>query len=136
VVSQDDLIDAITPLGFEYSARPIYAAAEQAVTRAALQAGRVVIVDRTNRTRALREPWIAIAREAGCKIIAIVMSADVETCRTRNRARSGPRCVSEERMRRMIAVFEPPKLEEGFYAIGNDKLVRSYHGNPRVLLPT
>ena len=28
IVSQDDLIDAITPHGFEYSFRPVYAAAE------------------------------------------------------------------------------------------------------------
>jgi predicted kinase len=121
VVSQDDLIDAITPLGFEYSARPIYAAAEEGIARAALQAARTVIVDRTNRTPALRGRWIAIGREAQCKIVAMVMSTDVETCRTRNRARSGQRRVSEERMDRMIAVFERPTLDEGFYAIGNDK---------------
>jgi predicted kinase len=117
VVSQDDLIDAITPLGFEYSARPIYAAAEEVIARAALQAGRTVIVDRTNRTAALRARWIAIGREAQCKIVAIVMSTDVETCRIRNRARSGQRRVSEERMDRMIAVFQHPTLDEGFYAI-------------------
>jgi predicted kinase len=117
VVSQDDLIDAITPLGFEYSARPIYAAAEEVIARAALEAGRTVIVDRTNRTPALRARWVAIGQEAQCKAVAMVMSIDVETCRTRNRARTGQRRVSEERMDRMIAVFERPTLDEGFYAI-------------------
>jgi predicted kinase len=135
VVSQDDLIDAITPLGFEYSARPIYAAAEEAIARTALREGRIVIVDRTNRTRVLRKRWIAIARESVCKVVAIVMSADAETCRTRNRARSGPRCVTEERMRRMIAVLEAPELDEGLDAIGDDTLVLSCPGNPCVLLP-
>jgi len=95
-----------------------------------------VIVDRTNRTRALRKRWIAIARETMCKVIAIVMSADAETCRTRNRARSGPRFVTEERMRRMIAVLEAPELDEGFDAIGDGTLVLPYPGNPRVLLPS
>jgi predicted kinase len=121
VVSQDDLIDAITPSGFDHSARPIYAAAEEVIARTALRAGRIVIVDRTNRTRALRKRWIAIAQEMQCAVVAITMSADVETCRSRNRARSGLRCVCEERMERMISVFEAPQLEEGFDAIVDDR---------------
>ncbi len=121
VVSQDDLIDAITPSGFVYSARPIYAAAEEAIAKTALRAGRVVIVDRTNRTRALRKRWIAIAQEAQCAVVAVMMSADVETCRSRNHARSGSQRVCKERMERMIRVFEPPDLEEGFDAIVDDR---------------
>jgi predicted kinase len=120
VVSQDDLIDAITPSGFDHSARPVYAAAEEAIARTALRNGRSVIVDRTNRTRALRKRWLAIAREAECAAVAIVMSADWETCRARNRARFGPRRVCEERIERMIAVFEAPDVSEGFRAIVDD----------------
>ena len=85
IVSQDDLIDAITPSGFQYSARSIYGAAEEAVARSALALGRLVIIDRTNRTRSLRQRWLAVAREANCPAVAIVMSADIETCRERKR---------------------------------------------------
>ena len=120
VVSQDDLIDAITPSGFDHSVRPIYAAAEDAIARSALSAARAVIIDRTNRTRSLRQRWIAIAREACCPVVALVMCADLETCRDRNHSRSGPRRVCEARMERMIAVFETPKPDEGFDAVLDD----------------
>ena len=69
-VSQDDLIDAISPDGFDHIYRPVYAAAEDAVARAALKHGNTVIVDRTNRTRRHRDRWLAIAREADCPAIA------------------------------------------------------------------
>jgi predicted kinase len=121
VVSQDDLIEAITPSGFEYSARAIYAAAEEAIARSALRAGRTVIVDRTNRTRALRKRWIGIAQEARSPVVALTMSADVQTCRVRNQSRSGPRRVCEIRMERMISVFEAPDPEEGFDAVLDDQ---------------
>src|SRR5579859_6358021 len=62
-VSQDDLIDAITPGGFDHIYRPVYREAEDAIARAALRRGHTVIVDRTNRTRAHRERWLRMARE-------------------------------------------------------------------------
>jgi tRNA uridine 5-carbamoylmethylation protein Kti12 len=79
--------------------------------------GRSVIVDRTNRTRALRQRWLAIGQEAGCPSIAVVMSCDWDVCRKRNRERSDPRRVSEERMERMISAFEEPTVSEGFAAV-------------------
>lgn len=115
-VSQDDLIDAITPHGFEYVYRPIYTAAEDAIARTALAAGHTVIVDRTNRTRALRERWLRIARAADCPVVAVVMTADRSLCQQRNRARTGPRRVSDDRMERMLAAMEPVALDEGFAA--------------------
>src|SRR5258707_14210273 len=63
-VSQDALIDAITPDGFDHVYRPVDREAEDAGARAALQAGHTVNVDRTNRTRAPREPWLHIAPAA------------------------------------------------------------------------
>src|SRR5579863_6877522 len=79
-VSQDDLIDAITPGGFDHIYRPVYREAEDAIARAALQAGHTVIVDRTNRTRAHRERWLALAREQFCPAIAVVMSTSKGLC--------------------------------------------------------
>ena len=120
VVSQDDLIDVITPYGFDPSSRPVYIAAEDATGRAGLAAGFTVIVDRTNRTRVLRERWIRIAREAGCSAVAVEMTAGAELCRMRNRERSGSSRVSDRRMERMLAVMEPVSGNEGFASVFRD----------------
>jgi predicted kinase len=116
-VSQDDLIDAITPDGFEHVYGPVYREAEDAVARAALAAGHTVIVDRTNRTRAHRERWLRIAAEQACPAIAVVMTTPEALCRQRNAERGGTRRVSDERMERMFAAFEPVRSDEGFALI-------------------
>ncbi|MGA3190865.1 MAG: ATP-binding protein, partial [Bryobacteraceae bacterium] len=97
-VSQDDLIDAITPTGFDHLYRQVYHEAENAVARAALQAGHTVIVDRTNRTRAHRERWLEIAREASCPAVAVVMTTPEALCRERNAKRRDNRRLSDDRM--------------------------------------
>jgi predicted kinase len=116
-ISQDGLIDAITPDGFDHVYRPVYRAAEDAVARAALEDGHTVIVDRTNRTRRHRERWIRIAREADAPAIAVEMRAPASLCRERNRARDAGRRLSEDRMDRMLAAHEAVSLDEGFSAI-------------------
>lgn len=120
VVSQDGLIDAITPYGFDHGFRSVYAAAEDSIARAGLTARFPVIVDRTNRTSALRVRWIRIAHEAGCQAVAVMMTANSDLCRARNRARQDHRRVSEERMERMLAAMEPVARDEGFVAIFRD----------------
>jgi predicted kinase len=119
-VSQDDLIDAITPCGFDHVYRPIYRETEDALARAALRASQTVIVDRTNRTRAHRERWLSLAREESCPAFAVVMSTSEELCRERNASREGPRRVSDERMDRMLAAFESVRPDEGFAAVHYD----------------
>jgi predicted kinase len=119
-VSQDGLIDAITPDGFDHIYRPIYREAEDAVARAALKAGHTVIVDRTNRTRAHRERWLQIAREARCPAVAVVMTTSEALCRERNAKRDAGRRLSEERMERMFSVLEPVRSDEGFVSIHFD----------------
>ena len=116
-VSQDGLIDAITPDGFDHVYRPVYREAEDAVARAALQAGHTVIVDRTNRTRAHRERWLQIAREASCPAVAVVMTTPEALCRERNAQRDGRSRLGEERMERMLAALEPVGPGEGFVSI-------------------
>jgi predicted kinase len=123
-VSQDGLIDAITPDGFDHVYRPVYRAAEDALARAALQAGHTVIVDRTNRTRAHREHWLQIAREASCPAVAVVMTTPVSLCRERNTKRDAVTRLSEERMDRMFAAFEPVVPDEGFVFIHFEDGVR------------
>lgn len=116
-ISQDDLIDAITPAGFDHVYRPVYHAAKDAVAHAALREGHTVIVDRTNRTRAHRSRWLEIANQERCPTIAVVMSTSEELCRERNAKRNRAGRLSEERMDRMFAAFEPVQSGEGFAAI-------------------
>jgi predicted kinase len=116
IVSQDGLIEAITPHGFEHVYRPIYHAAEDAVARAALESGHTVIVDRTNRTRTHRERWLKIARAAVCPAVAVVITTPEEVCRERNATRDFGR-LSEERMDRMFAALESVQESEGFSAV-------------------
>lgn len=116
-VSQDDLIDAITPGGFDHVYRPVYREAEDAVARMALKAGLSVIVDRTNRTRAHREHWLRIARDLSRPSVAVVMTTPEGLCRERNAKRDDCRRLSEERMERMLAALEPVQADEGFDSI-------------------
>lgn len=116
-ISQDDLIDAITPDGFEHVYRPIYAAAEEAIARSALQAGHTVIVDRTNRTQAHRRRWILLAREGGHPAVAVEMNTPAWLCRERNNAREGQRRVSEPRLQRMLSAMEAVRPDEGFSSV-------------------
>lgn len=120
-VSQDGLIDAITPGGFDHAYRPIYREAEDALARAALEAGHTVIVDRTNRTRAHRKRWLEIARKASRPAAAVIMTTSEELCRERNAKRGPSSRLSEERMERMLAAFEPLRSGEGFVSIHLEK---------------
>ncbi len=116
-VSQDGLIDVITPSGFDHAYRRVYADAEDAVARAGLRTGHTVIVDRTNRTRLHRERWLRIACEASCPAIAVVMTTPEARCRERNARRDDRSRLSAERMDRMFAALEPVLLDEGFESI-------------------
>ncbi len=116
-VSQDGFIAAITPHGFDHAYRSVYREAEDAVARAALKCGHTVIVDRTNRTRTHRERWLRIAAEVSCPAVAVVLSTPETLCRARNARRDHASRLSDERMDRMIAAFEPVQSDEGFAAI-------------------
>ena len=122
-VSQDGLIDAITPHGFDHAYRSIYHAAEDAIARAALAANCTVIVDRTNRTRDHRRRWLNIAEETQSAAVAVIMAVPASICRWRNSLREGPRRLPDARMERMLACFEPVCPAEGFAAIFNGESI-------------
>lgn len=82
--------------------------------RAALSAGRSVVVDNTNLTRDVRAPILAIAREFGARCRAVVMDTSLETARARNAERTGPTRVPEGILFEMVRRWEPPTAEEGF----------------------
>jgi predicted kinase len=116
-VSQDGLIDAITPNGFDHTYRPVYHAAEDGVARVALAANFTVIVDRTNRTKEHRRRWLKLAEDIQCAAVAVVMPAAASLCRFRNNLREGSRRLPDARMERMLACYEVVCPEEGFTAI-------------------
>ena len=116
-ISQDGLIGAITPDGFEHEYRRVYCAAEDAIARAGLRDKHTVIVDRTNRTRAHRERWLRIALEEQCPAVAVELTTPAALCRERNAVRGAHNRVTEERMARMLSAMEPVSANEGFAAV-------------------
>lgn len=120
VVSRNELIDTITPSGFDPFHPQVYEAVEDAIAHAGAEAGCPVIVNRTNRTRALRRRWIGIDAAHGCHAVAVEMTADTDLCNSRNRARTDHRRITDDRMEQMIPVIEPLCLDEGYAAIFHD----------------
>lgn len=84
--------------------------------REALAEGRSVVVDNTNAARRDRAPLVAIAREAGARVIAYWLDADVRTCLARNARREGRARVPDVAIYAFAKRFEPPGADEGFDA--------------------
>ena len=87
---------------------------QDAALRAALAAGRSVIVDNTNVTPADRAAIVTIAREFGARVVAIYIAATTREAIARNEQRSGrarvPKVAIFTCAKRMVA----PAVEEGF----------------------
>lgn len=79
----------------------------------ALAAGRSVVVDDTNLTRAVRRVYVALARMHGAHIRAVFF-ADFEGARARNAMRAGNDRVPDDAVDRMRDLLEPPAKSEGF----------------------
>jgi predicted kinase len=80
----------------------------------ALAAGRLVVVDNTNPSRAERAPLIALAHEHGATARAVFVDVPIEECLRRNAARTGRAVVP------LVGVYDaarrlvPPSPAEGF----------------------
>ena len=89
-------------------------ARQTAALRAALGAGRSVVVDNTNVTPAERAAIIAIARAFGARVIGYYLETPTRDAVARNERREGRARV------RKVAIFTsakrlvPPALDEGF----------------------
>lgn len=77
-----------------------------------IKKGYNVIIDATNVTRKNRRSYIAIAKKYNIQIEAIVFAIPLEECLRRNASRK--RVVPEAAIRRMVARWELPTLQEGF----------------------
>jgi len=87
--------------------------------RAALAAGRSVVVDNTNPALADRAEVIAIAREVGARVIGFYFAATTRECLGRNRGREGKARVPDVAIFTAAKRMVVPTCEEGF-----DELLR------------
>jgi len=83
----------------------------------ALGAGRSVVVDNTNPTRADRAEIIAIARRAGARVHGYYFESRLEACKARNAKREGRSRVPDVALRATARRLERPVREEGFDAL-------------------
>jgi predicted kinase len=90
---------------------------QEHLLRDAFAAGRSVVVDNTNVTRADRAALIALGREAGARIVGYWFDAAAGECLRRNAAREGKARVPDVAIYAMRKRFEPPARDEGFDAL-------------------
>ena len=82
-----------------------------------LAAGSSVVVDNTNPAPEDRAALVAVAREAGVPVRAVLVDTAPETCRARNDAREGRARVPLVGVLATRARFLPPTTAEGFERI-------------------
>ena len=89
-------------------------ARQDAALRAALGAGRSAIVDNTSVTPAERAAIIAVAREAGARIVGYFLEVSIRDAVARNERREGRARVPKVAIFTCAKRLVPPSLAEGF----------------------
>ena len=89
-------------------------ARQVAALRAALGAGRSVVVDNTNVTPAERAAIIALAREFGARVIGYYLETPTRDAVARNQRREGKAQVPKVAIFTSAKRLVPPALGEGF----------------------
>ena len=82
-----------------------------------LAARRSVAVDNVNATRADRAEFLAIAREAGARVVGYWLDAPPGACLGRNKNRTGSARVPPVAIFAAAKRFEQPTVDEGFAAL-------------------
>lgn len=80
----------------------------------ALAAGKPVAVDNTNPTPAARAPLIALGRQYGARVVALVFEVSVREAVARNRAREGKARVPDVAIFTTAKKLVAPSFDEGF----------------------
>jgi predicted kinase len=83
----------------------------------ALQAGRSVIVDNTNVTRAQRSELIDIGKRYGARIVGYYFKVQVKRSLERNKQRTGKECVPDIGIFATLKRLEHPSYREGYDAL-------------------
>lgn len=81
--------------------------------QAALEAGRSVVVDNTNVSRAERAAAIEVAEPFGARVVVYRFDGSVADCRERNARREGAACVPPVAIYAAAKRYEEPRLDEG-----------------------
>jgi predicted kinase len=89
-------------------------ARQNAALRAALGAGRSVVVDNTNVTRSERAAIITIARECGARVVGYYLETSTRDAVARNEGREGKAKVPKVAIFTSAKRLVPPALNEGF----------------------
>ena len=89
-------------------------ARQNTALRAALGAGRSVVVDNTNVTVAERAAIIAIAREVGARVIGCYLETSTRDAIARNEGREGKAKVPKVAIFTSAKRLVPPAIDEGF----------------------
>lgn len=105
--------DCISKDAFPSSVRDKQAR-QDALLRAALAAGRSVVVDNTNVTVADRAAIIAVAREFGARVTGVYVEATTREAIARNEQRTGRGKVPKVAIFTSAKRLVPPVREEGF----------------------
>jgi predicted kinase len=86
---------------------------ERALIRECFRSGRSFVVDNTNATRAVREPYIRDAKAAGFHVLSFFFDTPVRTAIGRNNHRKDKKPIPVPAMLRTAKRLEPPSMEEG-----------------------
>ena len=86
---------------------------QAAVIEECLRSGRSFVLDNTNATRAVREPLIQAAKQAGFRVLCYFFETPVRTAIGRNNHRKDKKPVPVPAILRTAKRLEPPSLEEG-----------------------
>lgn len=121
VVSHDALTAMLhSEYRYEQTLRETYLRMQEAIVKAAIDAGRDVVIDRTHLTKLSRQHWISIAANWGVPIVAVVFPRETpETHALRrymcdHRGRSYEDWLQVARIHEAQAIAEPYKQDEGF----------------------
>jgi predicted kinase len=87
---------------------------QEHLLRAALSAGRCVVVDNTNPTLEDRRALIGLGGEYGARIVGYYFDASVSECIRRNEVREGKARVPDVAIHATAKKLVAPSMEEGF----------------------
>jgi predicted kinase len=90
---------------------------QEHLPRAALSAGRCVVVDNTNPTLEDRRALIGLGGEYGARIVGYFFDAGVRECIRRNEIREGKARVPDVAIYATAKKLVAPSIEEGFDAV-------------------
>jgi predicted kinase len=87
---------------------------QENILRAALSAGRCVVVDNTSPTPEDRRPLVRLGHEYGAKVLGYFFEASVSECLRRNEMREGKARVPDVAIYVTAKKLVAPSIEEGF----------------------